>query len=260
MAAAVSDVGLSIKVKLVVADCKCSETLAANILKANGRDVEKAKAWLSDPKNKEKIAAMNRLASYGPSLAKLKSAKKKPSVSSGGDNKMDSKLRLKGKCVQYNKKKGYGFIKPAGGGKDVFVYQTSIKAKGFRSLAAGEEVEFEVIERNGRTEAINVTGPRGVEVKGAQNEAEGPSDIAKADEAEIEKKIKETNLKPSMMFMPRGMMRKKPAAKGVWLRPGAKKKVTANLTPSVMAPVASASVSTSSNPPPKKRQRKSRWS
>eukprot|EP00954_Amorphochlora_amoebiformis_P003680 286045-Amorphochlora_amoeboformis.AAC.3 len=75
MAAAVSDVGLSIKakvyvehaweiwrlgnmgerergkcdtssacqVKLVVADCKCSETLAANILKANGRDVEKAK-------------------------------------------------------------------------------------------------------------------------------------------------------------------------------------------------------------------------
>src|ERR1700730_16911272 len=41
---------------------------------------------------------------------------------------------------------GYGFITPGGGGKDVFVHHTAIQMEGFRSLAEGQKVEYEVTE------------------------------------------------------------------------------------------------------------------
>ena len=44
----------------------------------------------------------------------------------------------------FNDAKGYGFITPDGGGKDVFVHHTSIEMQGFRTLAEGEKVEYEL--------------------------------------------------------------------------------------------------------------------
>eukprot|EP00241_Pyramimonas_parkeae_P009664 CAMPEP_0114254852 /NCGR_PEP_ID=MMETSP0058-20121206/17229_1 /TAXON_ID=36894 /ORGANISM="Pyramimonas parkeae, CCMP726" /LENGTH=139 /DNA_ID=CAMNT_0001369157 /DNA_START=66 /DNA_END=485 /DNA_ORIENTATION=+ len=67
----------------------------------------------------------------------------------------------------FNVEKGFGFIQPADGGADVFVHQTSIHADGFRSLDVGEEVEFRTEEQDGRTRAVDVTGPNGAYVKGA---------------------------------------------------------------------------------------------
>jgi len=69
--------------------------------------------------------------------------------------------------VKWFSSKGYGFIVPDSGEADVFVHQSAVHAKGFRSLAEGEPVEFntEVNER-GKTTAINVTGPNGAFVKG----------------------------------------------------------------------------------------------
>ncbi|HLA36984.1 MAG TPA: cold shock domain-containing protein [Candidatus Brocadiales bacterium] len=46
----------------------------------------------------------------------------------------------------FNDSKGFGFIAPDAGGKDVFVHQSAIETQGFRSLAEGDKVEFEVIE------------------------------------------------------------------------------------------------------------------
>ena len=43
----------------------------------------------------------------------------------------------------FNDSKGYGFITPDDGGKDVFVHQTAIQGTGFRSLAEGQKVSFE---------------------------------------------------------------------------------------------------------------------
>jgi len=68
----------------------------------------------------------------------------------------------------FDTKKGFGFIIPEDGSPDVFVHQTSIHAEGFRSLAEGESVEFEIEEDdNGRRFAMGVTGPDGAYVQGA---------------------------------------------------------------------------------------------
>jgi CspA family cold shock protein len=44
----------------------------------------------------------------------------------------------------FNDAKGFGFIVQDNGGEDVFVHHTAIQADGFRSLAEGQKVEFEV--------------------------------------------------------------------------------------------------------------------
>ena len=73
----------------------------------------------------------------------------------------------------FDSKKGFGFITPESGEADLFVHQSSIHAEGFRSLADGEGVEFEVSENNGRQAAVNVTGPDGSFVQGAPYNPQG---------------------------------------------------------------------------------------
>ena len=53
--------------------------------------------------------------------------------------------------------KGFGFITPEEGGKDVFVHFSAIKADGFRSLAEGQTVSFEVEDGPKGPQAVNVT-------------------------------------------------------------------------------------------------------
>jgi CspA family cold shock protein len=46
----------------------------------------------------------------------------------------------------FNDAKGFGFIKPDGGGEDLFAHFSQIEGKGFRSLAENQRVEFEVTQ------------------------------------------------------------------------------------------------------------------
>ena len=56
----------------------------------------------------------------------------------------------------FNDAKGYGFITPDSGGKDVFVHFSSIGAEGYKSLAEGAKVEYEPAEGEKGPEAKNV--------------------------------------------------------------------------------------------------------
>jgi len=61
-----------------------------------------------------------------------------------------------GKVKWFNSKKGYGFIRLNDGDQDIFVHYTSIKGDGFKSLAEGEEVQFEMAEGPKGLQAQNV--------------------------------------------------------------------------------------------------------
>jgi CspA family cold shock protein len=54
-------------------------------------------------------------------------------------------MRLTGRVKWFNDSKGYGFIEQEGG-RDIFVHYTAIQGEGFKSLAEGQKVEFEIIE------------------------------------------------------------------------------------------------------------------
>jgi len=57
----------------------------------------------------------------------------------------------------FNDAKGYGFITPEDGGKDLFVHHSNISGEGFKSLAENDKVEFEPREGEKGPEATNVT-------------------------------------------------------------------------------------------------------
>ena len=61
-----------------------------------------------------------------------------------------------GSVKWFNKVKGYGFIQPADGGKDVFVHITAVEQAGLDSLAEGQTVSYELVTECGKTAAANL--------------------------------------------------------------------------------------------------------
>ncbi|HOW36461.1 MAG TPA: cold-shock protein [Candidatus Omnitrophota bacterium] len=62
---------------------------------------------------------------------------------------------VRGKVKWFNNQKGYGFITPESG-SDVFVHHSAIQGEGYKSLAEGQEVEFEVEKGPKGEQAKNV--------------------------------------------------------------------------------------------------------
>ncbi len=60
----------------------------------------------------------------------------------------------KGTVKWFNTEKGYGFIQPEDGGKDIFVHITAVQAAGLQGLADNQAIEYDLIEgRDGRQSA-----------------------------------------------------------------------------------------------------------
>jgi cold shock protein len=62
----------------------------------------------------------------------------------------------RGTVKRFNPTKGYGFIQPQGGGRDVFVHISALERAGLSTLNEGQHVEFEIEENRGKTSAVNL--------------------------------------------------------------------------------------------------------
>ena len=63
---------------------------------------------------------------------------------------------IKGTVKWFNNAKGYGFICPSEGGKDLFVHMNNILMDGYKTLAENQEVEYEVEDTDKGPSAVNV--------------------------------------------------------------------------------------------------------
>jgi CspA family cold shock protein len=61
-----------------------------------------------------------------------------------------------GKVKFFNTTKGYGFIQPDDGSKDVFVHITAVERSGMSSLQEGQKVSFDITSERGKTAATNL--------------------------------------------------------------------------------------------------------
>jgi CspA family cold shock protein len=62
----------------------------------------------------------------------------------------------RGTVKWFNSQKGYGFIEPQGGGKDVFVHISAVEKAGLPGLNEGQTVEFDEVPNKGKTSAENL--------------------------------------------------------------------------------------------------------
>ena len=57
----------------------------------------------------------------------------------------------------FNAQKGYGFIQPSDGGRDVFVHISAVERAGMSTLNEGQKINYELVTEKGKTSAANLT-------------------------------------------------------------------------------------------------------
>jgi cold shock protein len=74
----------------------------------------------------------------------------------GSDKQRKEALMATGTVKFFNTQKGFGFIQPSDGSKDVFVHISAVERAGMGSLVEGQKVSYEVITERGKQAASNL--------------------------------------------------------------------------------------------------------
>jgi CspA family cold shock protein len=69
---------------------------------------------------------------------------------------LETTFMATGTVKWFNATKGYGFIQPQSGGKDVFVHISAVERAGLSSLNEGQQIEYEVVANRGKESAENL--------------------------------------------------------------------------------------------------------
>jgi len=70
--------------------------------------------------------------------------------------RLETTLMATGTVKWFNPTKGYGFIQPQAGGKDVFVHISAVERAGLSTLNEGQQIEYEVVANRGKESAENL--------------------------------------------------------------------------------------------------------
>jgi cold shock protein len=103
---------------------------------------------------KHLLGAQGALVSRYPIL-RLRLGPQKRSVPPLRRNSGDARM-ASGNVKWFNPTKGYGFIQPSDGGKDVFVHISAVERAGLSTLNEGQRVEYELVTNRGKTSAENL--------------------------------------------------------------------------------------------------------
>jgi CspA family cold shock protein len=83
-------------------------------------------------------------AECGQSLARVDVRPSRRAVGAGGEAATGKEMAMTGTVKFFNGERGYGFIKPDDGGRDVFVHITAVERAGLKSLIEGQRISFDV--------------------------------------------------------------------------------------------------------------------
>src|SRR6516225_9245856 len=91
--------------------------------------------------------------------ASFRARMRKPSCLISCTRNMEG-IVARGTVKWFNPTKGYGFIQPVGGGRDVFVHISAVERAGLNTLNQGQAIEYEEVANRGRTSAEYLKVPR----------------------------------------------------------------------------------------------------